>query len=68
MERRIQAADIVNQDPAELTRVLVLAHDVRRLQRVYFKNRDRGALDESKAAEKKLDLALTALCQPKGLL
>lgn len=43
---------------AKLFELVEAGHDMRQLQKKFFRNRDRKTLDESKAAEKKFDKIL----------
>jgi len=48
-------------------RLIRLAVDMREKQRTYFRTKDRGALEASKAAEREFDAAAKAYLAPKGL-
>jgi hypothetical protein len=59
--------DILSRDPVVLARIVLLAAEVRVAQKSYFALRSSegalGLLHASKALERKLDLAIDAVCK-----
>lgn len=54
--------------PPTITQLISAAREMRRLQRDYFRTRDKGVLADSKAAERRFDALLEAIDSPQERL